>query len=152
MSFQAGILLRLRAGLHSAAGVQGTPPQQFSVRKPTRRVHRLEPRRIDHRAAVAAHRDKPGHSQPVEMERQRVGREVERVGDRAGRHSLRAGLHQQAEYIEPIILGERGQRRDGICLFHISTIIEMSTVVKALRNARPAGHLLSMEIGNGPGS
>jgi hypothetical protein len=35
VSFQAGIFVRLRAGLQVTTGVQETPPQQFSVRKPT---------------------------------------------------------------------------------------------------------------------
>src|SRR5665213_592232 len=34
VSFQAGILARVRAGLHSTAGAHGTPPQQLSVRYP----------------------------------------------------------------------------------------------------------------------
>ena len=36
VSFQAKTLARLRAGLQAAAGAHGTPPQQFSVRKPSR--------------------------------------------------------------------------------------------------------------------
>ena len=55
------------------------------------------------------------------MKRQRVRRELEGVGDAAGGHALRPGLHQQAEDIEAIVLGEGGQGRDGIGLFHIST-------------------------------
>ena len=35
LSFQAGTLLRLRAGFEGVAGAHDVPPQQFSVRKPT---------------------------------------------------------------------------------------------------------------------
>jgi hypothetical protein len=59
------------------------------------------------------------------MERQRIGGEPERVGDLAGRHSGGAGFDQQAEHIKPVILGEGGQHRDGVGLFHSSTIIEL---------------------------
>ena len=78
------------------------------------RVHRLEPGRIDHRAALAAHRDDAGDPQPVEMKGQRVGRETKRFGDGARSHTLEAGLHQQAEHVEAVVLGEGGQGRDGI--------------------------------------
>jgi hypothetical protein len=61
------------------------------------------------------------------MKRQRIGREVECFGNLAGRHAFGPGLHKQAEHVEAIVLGERGQGRDGICLFHISTIIESLT-------------------------
>ena len=64
------------------------------------------------------------------MKRQRIGRQVERLGYGAGGHSVRACADQQPEYIETVILSERGQRRDDICLFHISTIIEMKFSVK----------------------
>ena len=30
-----------------------------------------------------------------------------------------------SEHIKPIVLGKRGKSRNGICLFHISTIIEI---------------------------
>src|SRR5882672_12438704 len=36
LSFQAGILLRLRAGLQSTAGAHCAPPQQFSVKNPSK--------------------------------------------------------------------------------------------------------------------
>jgi len=64
-------------------------------------------------------------SRSVEMEGQRVGRKRERVGDGSGRHAPRSGLHQQPEYFEAIFLCERGESRDSIFLFHISTNIEM---------------------------
>jgi hypothetical protein len=40
-------------------------------------------------------------------------------------HSLRACLDQQAEGIQPAVLCQRGQNRDGAPLFHGSMIIEM---------------------------
>ena len=60
------------------------------------------------------------------MKRQRVGREVELFRYVAGGHPVRSGLHQQAENIETIVLGESGQRRHGVGLFHISIDMEMS--------------------------
>jgi hypothetical protein len=60
------------------------------------------------------------------MKSQRIRRKIEGGGDRAGRHARGTGFNEQAEHIEAIILGEGGQRRDDICLFHISTIIELS--------------------------
>jgi hypothetical protein len=92
------------------------------------RIHRLELGGVDHRPAVAAHRDKPGGPEPIEMKGQGIRREIECCSDGAGRHALGTSLHQQAEYIEPIILSESGQGRDGICLFHISANIEMIDV------------------------
>jgi hypothetical protein len=101
----------------AAAAVLGEEGEQH--------VHRLEPCGIDHRTAFAPDRDQPRLAQPVEMKGQRVRRELERFGHGAGWHPLQAGLHQQPEHIEPIVLSERGQGRDGIRLFHISTIIEL---------------------------
>jgi hypothetical protein len=66
------------------------------------------------------------------MKGQVVRREVECRSDGAGWHSFGTGLHQQAEYIEPIVLGESGQGRDGICLFHISTNIEAMAARQAI--------------------
>jgi hypothetical protein len=51
--------------------------------------------------------------------------EVESGGDRTGWHALRSRFDKQAEDIKAVILGERGQGRDDICLFHNSTIIEL---------------------------
>ena len=47
------------------------------------------------------------------MKGQRVGRETKRFGDGARSHTLGAGLHQQAEHVEAVVLGEGGQGRDG---------------------------------------
>ena len=60
------------------------------------------------------------------MKGERIGRELENAGDLACGHSLPPGLHQQPEYVEAIILRQRGKRRDRIRLFHISTNIELS--------------------------
>jgi hypothetical protein len=93
-------------------------------------VHRRKACGVDHGAAVAAHRDKPGRAQPVEMEREGVGGEAELFGDVTGRHAVRSGLDQQAEDFQPVFLRQCGQGRDGVYRFHISTIIEISPVVK----------------------
>jgi hypothetical protein len=64
------------------------------------------------------------------MKCQCVGRELELARDCTGGKPLRSRLHQQTEYIETAILGERGQGRDGIGVFHISMVIEMKAAVK----------------------
>jgi hypothetical protein len=71
--------------------------------------------------------DKPAHAQAIEVKREHAGRDLESVGDLACRHSLRPGLHQEPKDVETAILGERGERRDSIRLFHISTNIEYSS-------------------------
>ena len=96
------------------------------------RVHGFEARRINHRAAVTADSDQSRAAQAVEVKCQGVGRELERGGDLARGHTLRSGLHQQAEHVETTVLGERGQSRDGICLFHTSTNIEIFANRQAL--------------------
>jgi hypothetical protein len=88
-------------------------------------VHRFELRRVDHGATIAAHSDETSRSQPVKMKRKRVRCEIEGGGDRTGWHALGTGFNQQPEDIKAIILGESGQGRNDICLFHISTIIEL---------------------------
>ena len=82
-------------------------------------------RGVNHRTAVAPHGDEAGRAQPVEMKGQRVRCEIKRRGDCAGWHAFRPRLNEQAENVETIILGESGQRRDGIMFFHISTNMEM---------------------------
>src|SRR6516165_8961680 len=89
------------------------------------RIHRFEARRVDHRTAVPAHAHQARHAQAVEMKGERIGRELENAGDLACGHSFRSGLHQQPEYVETIILGERSKSCDGIRLFHNSTNIEL---------------------------
>src|ERR1700744_688949 len=69
-------------------------------------VHRLEPRRIDHAAAVAAYRDQSREAEPVEVKGQRVRCEAEPFGDLTGRHAFRAGLDQQPEDIQTVLLGQ----------------------------------------------
>jgi hypothetical protein len=48
-------------------------------------------------------------------------------------------LHQQPKHSETIVLGERGQSRHGICLFHASTITEISASVKRHFNEMLSG-------------
>jgi hypothetical protein len=59
------------------------------------------------------------------VEREGVWSEVECFGHGTGWHSLRSGLHEQAEYVEAVVLGESRQCGNGVNLFHISTNIEM---------------------------
>ena len=49
--------------------------------------------------------------------------DLEGGSDLARRHSFRSGLNQQADTSRTIVLGKRGQSRDSICSFHISTIM-----------------------------
>lgn len=58
------------------------------------------------------------------MKREGVRREAELFRDLAGGQSFRPGLYKQAENIEAVILGERGECRDGFYRFHISTNME----------------------------
>jgi hypothetical protein len=48
----------------------------------------------------------------------------------SGRQSVGPGLYEQAEDIEPSLLGERGQRFDHDWFFHISNIMELWNRVK----------------------
>ena len=48
------------------------------------------------------------------MKGQRIRREIERFRHPPGGEPVRPGLDQQAENIEAVILGERGQGRDGV--------------------------------------
>jgi hypothetical protein len=59
------------------------------------------------------------------MKCQRIRCEIESRGDGTRRHTLGSGLYKQAENIKAIVLGECGQGRNDICLFHISMNIEM---------------------------
>jgi hypothetical protein len=88
------------------------------------RIDRLELRRVNHRTAVAPNAHEGCHAQPVEVEGQRVRRQFERRGNLARRHSLRSRLDEKSKRVEPIVLGEGGEGRDGVGSFHISTNIE----------------------------
>ena len=107
---------RAQLGL-AAAAVFGEVAEQV--------VHGLVARRVDQRAALAGDADEAGMTQTVEMKRQRVGGDADRGRHLSGRHAVRPRLHQQTVNVEPILLCQRGQGRNGIYLFHISTIIEM---------------------------
>jgi hypothetical protein len=76
--------------------------------KAEQRVHFVELSSVDHRPAITAHGDKPGHPEPIEMKGQGVGSEVERCSNSSRWHALGSGLHKQPKYVEPIILGECG--------------------------------------------
>ncbi|WP_433994362.1 hypothetical protein [Bradyrhizobium canariense] len=94
--------------------------------KRKQRIHLIVSRGIDHRATGAAHGHEPSLTQPVEVKRERIGREIESRRHASGRHALRSRLDQQAIDLKAIILRECGQRRDGIRDFHISTNIEIN--------------------------
>ena len=68
--------LRSRRAGRDRRAFLGAAPAAILGEELHERVHGLEPRRIDHRAALAPHRHQPGIAQPVEMKRQRVGRKL----------------------------------------------------------------------------
>jgi hypothetical protein len=126
-----------RALAHGLAfnGGRASNPAAAIIREIAKQgIHRFELGRIDHRAAITAHGHEACRTEPVKMKGQRIRREVECGRDRTGRHALRSRFHKQAEHIKAIVLGECGQGRDNICLFHISTIIEIMTPVKSYFN------------------
>jgi hypothetical protein len=102
--------------------------------KAEQRVHLLEPCRVDHRTALATYTDKARRAEPIKVESQCVGCEIESISNGSRRHSLRTGLYKQPEYIEPIVLCERRQGGNSVCLFHISMIVEINFVVKIYFN------------------
>jgi hypothetical protein len=63
--------------------------------------------------------------QAVEVEGERIRSQLERLRNGTCRHPLGSSLDKQAEHVEPVVLGESGQRRDCIRLFHNSTNMEM---------------------------
>ena len=87
--------------------------------------------RVEHEPALPSCLDEARAFQPVEMKRQRIRRHTENIGDLPGRLTLGTLRHQMTEYGEPGFLAERGQGFDDIQLFHISTIIEITTVRQA---------------------
>jgi hypothetical protein len=96
------------------------------------RVHLVELRSVDHRPAIAAHSDESGRPEPIKVKGQGIRCEVEGSCDSTRWHPLGSGLNEKPEYIKPIILGERGKSRDNICLFHISTNIEIQITRQAI--------------------
>jgi hypothetical protein len=103
---------------------------------PEQSIHRFEARVVDHHATLATHGNKAGLAEPVEMESQRVGRDIESLGYLPGRHALRSRLNEQPEDVETAVLRKRGQSRDGILLFHISMDIEVVSASQVLFRQR----------------
>jgi len=64
------------------------------------------------------------------MKCQRVRGEVEFFRHSASSHPVRSRLHQQAEYVETIVLGKSSQGSNSIRVFHIPTNIESVRDVK----------------------
>jgi hypothetical protein len=93
-------------------------------------IHRLEARRVDHRAALAPDRDEPRLSQAIEMKGQRIGGELQGYGHTSSGHASWARFHKEAKDIEPVVLRESGQSRQSFGLFHTSIDIEIKPPVK----------------------
>jgi hypothetical protein len=77
-------------------------------------VHGFKLRCIDHRAARALNRHQAGAAQPVEMKCQLVGRKPESSRDFPGRHADGSCCDQEPEYLEPVVLGECGERHNSV--------------------------------------
>ena len=54
-----------------------------------------------------------------------VRREIECISHGPGGHSFGAGPDEQPEDIETIVLSQCSEGHDSVCLFHISTNMEM---------------------------
>ncbi len=61
----------------------------------------------------------------AEMKGQRCRREPKLLADFPRRNSLGAGLHEQPKNIEPRLVPERDEGRDGFLFFHISNMVEI---------------------------
>ena len=73
----------------------------------------------------------PGALQLRQVMRQRRGRHADPLGDFSRRQAVRPLADQQAEHREPVFMGQRRQRRDGVFFFHNSKIIEISNAPQA---------------------
>jgi hypothetical protein len=69
------------------------------------------------------------------MKRQRGRRQLQSRCNLAGWQSLRAGLHQHAVDGQPMFMGERGKRGDGIDGFHGS--FDVSRIVEIMSRCSP---------------
>ena len=87
-------------------------------------------RSVDHQPAVTAHADETRLPQPIEVERERVRREVEFGGDTCGRQAFGTRFDQQAKHVEPVLLSRGRGAIERAVLFHISMIIEVYGRVK----------------------
>jgi len=91
--------------------------------------HALEVCGIDQRAPVPLGIDEAGMLEMTEMEGERRRREIEPFADLAGGNPGRSRLDQEPEDVEPRLVRQAGEGRQGICLFHISSIVEISADV-----------------------
>ena len=114
--------------------------------------------RSDNRAAHSWSRTAPRRSSSGRRAEPSPGRPsaADRSGTRAcwaparagchlpGRQAVGTGLHQQPEHVEPVVLRQRGQRRQGVGVFHVSIITEInprvniaSITIEMFRSALP---------------
>ena len=77
------------------------------------------------RAAVPTHLHQPGMPELREMERKRGRGKAEPFGDLPGGQPVRSHADQQPEHVEAMLLRQRRQRDHSVCLFHISSNMEM---------------------------
>src|SRR5262245_12558913 len=92
---------------------------------PKQRVHGVVARCVDERPPLAHERHEVCVPQPIEVERQRVGRNSHSIGDLAGRDAARSCLHEQPVDLQPMFLSKRSKRRYDVCFVHVSTTIEI---------------------------
>src|SRR5260370_9487108 len=100
-------------------------------------VHGLVAGRIDHRTALAPYGHESCLPQAIEVESECVRCKLEGAGDAARRHACGPRLYEQAIHVQTSVLGERGQGRHGIRLFHTSTIIESWPGSQDFAHTRP---------------
>jgi hypothetical protein len=124
----------LAHGFAVNGGCAGRTAAAIFGQKSKKCVHPVELSSIDHRPAFASHGDKPSHSQPIKMKRERVWRETELAGNGPGRHAVRSRLDKQPKDIKATVLSECAQGSNGIGLFHISRIVEIIGAVKKYFN------------------
>jgi hypothetical protein len=89
--------------------------------------HGLKAGGIDHRPPIPLHRDEFSLAKAIEMKRQSVWRHIERFRNLSGRQTLRPCPDEQTERVEAVLLRERSEHRNGLVLFHISILIEISS-------------------------
>lgn len=86
--------------------------------------------KIPDAAPLAVAMDQPGSRKDAEMRRNRVLPGLYSVGDFTRAHTIRARTHEQPENVDPRLMAQCRQRRDGRVFFHISRIIDTLIVRK----------------------
>src|SRR5688572_10164236 len=86
--------------------------------------HVLEIGAVNDEAPVLPRARQAGPGEMRQVERQRGGRQFELLADGPGRAPFGSSRDEQAENLEPRLVGEGRERVDDLCGFHISRIVE----------------------------